>query len=206
MRCLAVHGYEIKPGGKLGLLAQSVCQQAARIAHEYDVLLLLAGWHRRDVCPRPTIAEVMAADLVRRGVPREKVHTQFSLGCQHLLPTRDTMEEVDHLPSLLRALQLDPLRVSFDALCVWYFIPRVQFLYQSRGAHCRRVHGAWSLKTLLQPKRIYFQFMAYAQTRRDPYGESEQTQRHRVGRTMTYEYPGGPVSNVPSAWQQHVTV
>ena len=96
-KILVVHGYQVSGYSQLGILASTICQKVLQIYPRYEYIVLLGGWHL-PIGPRPTIGEVMADYLVSRGIPKEKLLTQFSVGLEDRQPSRDTMEEVDLIP------------------------------------------------------------------------------------------------------------
>lgn len=198
MKILAVHGYEIYRGGELGELSKAVCEEILTIQKGYSHIILLGGWHLREAGPRPTIAEAMCKYFRLHDFSIfEKLYTQFSAGLENYMPPRDSMEEIDLLPTILKKLGFSPSSVSFDAICIRYFAPRLRFLYRNRNAHCRYIIGV--SPPSLHVGRIIQQVPAYLITRLDPEGKGKIVAKNRDERTLAIV--GFRERNLPEAWK-----
>lgn len=203
-KVLVVHGYEVFAFGFLGLLAELVCQWVARNHQRYTHIVLVGGWDLRDPGPRQTIAEVMARRLTKLGVPDNKLYHQYSggLGLGNVLPPRDSMEEVDLLPSIFQALGWG-LNTAFDAVAIWFFVPRMGLLYRSRRAQYQKLYSVFHWRTLLMVKRIAIGVVAYFATANDTQGRGELFQGNRRARTLiTAEEMERMRVVSPSDWQK----
>jgi hypothetical protein len=198
-KVLVVHGYEIDGEGNLEALAKATCDKVIKIQHRFTHIILLGGWHRKESpC---TIGDAMRGYLEKR-MPREKLYTRESLGCDKCLPPRDTMEEVDVVPKLLRKLGMNPLRDKFWVIGAWMFWPRLWILYWKRGAHARII-GAFSWETAVtwkMLKRMYWQLVGIMSLLKDPLGESPLIVNNRNNRTL--DDPSKYVLNTPEAWKE----
>lgn len=192
MKILAVHGYEIfrNSAGQviIGSLAEAVCQRVAAVHAHYSHILLLGGWHMREVGESPTIAEVMRKRLLALGVSGEKLYTQQELGLLNHMPPRDSMEEVDAVAVMLRKLVTYPRSITIDVACVSYFRPRLWFIYRNRGARIRRFIVPPTSETW-DWERIFWQMPTMLLTFLDPKGESRLVVKHRARRTLV-QNPG----------------
>lgn len=195
MRILAVHGYEIYKGGKLGELAEAICKKVIAIQNDYSHIILLGGWHLKEAGSFPTINVVMAKYLVQHEVPSEKIYTQYTTIRGAFRPPRDSMEEIDLLPTILRELGCTPRETPFDTICISYFAPRLRFLYRSRRARCERIIRVAPPNFHL--RRMLEQIPAYIITRLDPNGTSTIIQKNRKERTLS---DGWFKENIPWAW------
>ncbi|MBI5126449.1 MAG: hypothetical protein HZA80_01635 [Candidatus Taylorbacteria bacterium] len=131
--------------------ATAVCNKVFALKDNYDIFLLIGGWHNPTLGIRTTLGCVMAEQLVKKGLDRHRIFTHFkppghNKNIPHLVPPRDTMVEVDCLPWYFRALgHPNPKKVKFDAVCGGIYWPRTRFLYALRGANLGKLHPAWSL-------------------------------------------------------------
>ncbi|MDO8600731.1 MAG: hypothetical protein Q7R73_03925 [bacterium] len=198
MRILAVHGYEVYREGQLGELAQAVCEKILKIQGQYSRIILLGGWHLQEAGPRPTIGEAMSRYLQKHGMSPMKpfLFTQFSAACDKYMPPRDSMEEIDLLPTILDKVDINPRRTPFDAICISYFAPRLRLIYHNRGARLERIIKVTPPK--LHLRRMIEQIPAYILTRLDPEGKGSIIEKNRDARTLAIA--GFKEKNLPSAW------
>jgi len=137
---LVVHGYSIRPDGKLGTLSEVVCQKVVKIHYQYTHIILVCGWGwdigEKPPPPRPTVGEGMYTRLTELGVPKNKLYTQYTLECGDYIPPRDTMEEIDILPKLFEKLGVNPQKAAFEAIAFWAHTKRIELIYKSRKARC----------------------------------------------------------------------
>lgn len=198
-RILAVHGYEIYQYGKLGELSEAICKEVLKIQEKYSHIILLGGWHLREAGPLPTIGDAMYNYLCLHNVPFEKMRTQYLEGLTNYMPPRDSMEEIDLLPTFFKTFGFFPQHTPFDAICIQYFVPRLRFLYRNRNARCQQIIGV--SPPSLHIRRIIEQVPAYFITRLDPEGKGTIVTKNRDERTL-YSTAGFPNKNLPSAWNQ----
>jgi len=210
-KILIVHGYEFwkdhvgEPDEtvcQIGELNATVCQTVAKIHSQYDIIILSCGWYFSNYKWRPTIAEVIRERLIELGVPEEKLHTQFSLGRQNFFPPRDTMEDVDLLATLLKALGFIPKETEFDAIVIWFMKPRMKFLQRTRRTKCRKIIGAWSGFKFNKDtiRKILTEFLAFPIMLFDPWGGGKIIARTR--RQRTCQVPDYVTEkNLPTAWE-----
>ena len=200
-KILVVHGYEFWEGN-MGALNETVCQAIKKIHDQYDIIIMSCGWYFSSYPWRPTIAEVIRKRLIELGVPKKKLHTQFSLGRGNFIPPRDTMEDVDLLATLLKALGFTPKETEFDTIVIWFMKPRMKFLQRTRGTKCRKVIGAYSGFKFNKDtiRKILTELLAFPIMLFDPWGRGKIIARTRRQRTCKV-----PCSvnreNLPTAWR-----
>ena len=200
-KILAVHGYEFWLAC-IGILNEVVCQKIAKIHEQYDIIVMCCGWYFPTYQWDRTIAEVIKDRLIQLGVPKEKLHTQFSLGMENFIPPRDSMEDVDFLASLLKSLGFTPREIEFDAIGIWFMNPRLKYLYWTRKAKCRKVIGAYSGFEFNKDtvRKILTEFLAFPIMLFDPWGRGKIIARTR--RKRTCEIPDSVNrENLPTAWE-----
>jgi hypothetical protein len=105
---LAVHGYEIYKNGQLGPLSKAVCEAAIRMAEINPdlTLILLGGWHLKEPGPDITISDAMERVINEAGIPTSRLITRRSMNLGHLMPPRDTHEEIVLLKTIFRAMDI----------------------------------------------------------------------------------------------------
>jgi len=199
-KILMVHGYNFWPD-HIGTLNETICQTVKEIHRQYDIVIISCGWYFSNYPWRPTIAEVIRKRLIELGVPKEKLFTQFSLSRENYFPPRDTMEEIDLLATLLRALGFNPKETEFDAIGIWFMKPRIKFLYWTRKAKCRKVIGAYQGFKFSKDaiRKIFTELLAFPIMLFDPWGQGRIIARTR--RKRTCQVPDFvKEKNLPSAW------
>ena len=198
MKILAVHGYQVFPiPTGPGIAARAVLRKVKKAHEEYAHIFFLGGWHCRRLGSRPTIAEIMRGNLISLGVGYEKLHDQFSLGLDNLIPPRDSVEEVDLLARLLREkFGTDPEKVEFDAIALWCCAPRLRVLYSIRRARCKRII---SVNAASVPLRLPQELALYSLARFfDPWGSNVLLKAIRKRRT--FKTQNGAKRCVAAAW------
>lgn len=196
-RILIVHGYRMSRDA-LGPLNEAVARTVAAIAEDYDHLLLPCGWHDPTVGERPTIADALRERLVRRGVDRGKLHTQFTLeGLQRLLPARNTQEEVVLAGHMARVLGLGA-DDAYEAVAAWFMVGRVSAIHAALGSPCRTVHAARGWGTL-RSDQFYHEPFARLLSLLDPSGLGRMTRAVLASRTVVEE---GYAKPDPTVWRR----
>lgn len=194
-RLLVVHGYEVYPDGTLSQLCESVCREVRDVQSDYSKILFIAGQHLRGQ-PK-MVSTLMAKRLRELGTPQDKLVDWYSY-CPSQRPPRTTLEEVDLVPHLLRALGFEPRETPFDVACLDGYTPVVEFLYQSRGARVENIVEAPSL----DGERNLIAQITLRVCRQWPNGDGPIFGLIKAKRNVfPFQFNGEPWNdNVPSAW------
>jgi len=125
---LFLHGYEIYADGRLSPLSQAVCDTAIRLLEMNGDLrvIILGGWHLKEVNSSMLIADAMRFNLISRGISLERIITKAHFrSLDSCMPPRDTWEEFMLLLQILKRLGRSP-NTPLQSVAWDFHIPRLK--------------------------------------------------------------------------------
>jgi hypothetical protein len=189
-KVLFVHAYAVEvKGGKevMDPFMKATCDHVMRVVENYDLAILIGGWHTQELGENRLLGEVAFDYLRAWAVPEEKLmkFRSFDLGCNYM-PTRSTEEEI----ILIRTLRDRVFGEDQISVCmVDYFAPKALWYYDKLGMipwGLELVHSEDSSeKALRVTKALLDGFLHLMQ---DPGLVSEKTLAHLASRTLGEGY------------------
>ena len=186
---LFVHAYAVyvKDGVEfLDPMMQQAIDHVARKHHRYSSIILLGGWHTKELGEFRLLGDVMYSNLVAAGVPKEKMRTLHDFKFQfNYMPPRSTEEEIILARSIL---DIESHRY-ITACLINHFSSKAIWFYQRLGV---QLNGLDLVTVDLPPSKtldvVKSILSKLEDLKLDPALKSPSIVAHLAGRTMGEGY------------------
>ena len=183
---LFLHGYEVYAGGCLSPLSRAVCNTAIKLLQMNGDLrvIILGGWHLKEVSPHITIAHVMQTNLTNAGIDPERIITKSRFATlDGVMPPRDTWEELLLFLQILARLGVSP-KAPMQSIAWDFHIPRLKKMHKTFGLRDTDIIPAVPKPYEGLRKRKWMERAARIVRYFDPRGEGIICHKTRLDRTL----------------------